>query len=97
MATSVELDVELDKLCRIVVPKKVREAVGLRAGDRLKMQVRGGEVVLKPRKEPRGLYKEDGLWVYDSGAPMSNDMVNEWIANDRERRMRYVSGESLEP
>lgn len=89
--------VELDKLGRIVVPKKVRDAVGLRAGDPLKIEVRGNEVVLRAQRNHRGLYKEDGLWVYESGASMTDDDVNRWITEDRERRMRYVSGESLEP
>src|ERR1700689_2921659 len=87
--------VEIDKLGRLVVPKKVRDAVGMRPGVPLEMEVQGSEVVLRPQTAPRGLYKEEGLWVYDSGAPMTNDMVNEWIASDSERRMRYVSGERL--
>ncbi len=38
-----------------------------------------------------------GLLVYDSGAaPGSVDTVG-WIDRDRERRMRYVSGEGDEP
>jgi AbrB family looped-hinge helix DNA binding protein len=89
--------VEIDKLGRLVVPKKVRDAVGLRAGTLLRMEVRGNEVVLRAQRDHRGLHKEDGLWVYESGASMTNEDVNRWIAEDRERRMRYVSGESLEP
>jgi len=89
--------VEIDKLGRLVVPKKVRDAVGMRPGVPLEMEVQGSEVVLRPQTAPRGLYKEEGLWVYDGGTPMTNDMVNEWIAGDSERRMRYISGESLEP
>jgi AbrB family looped-hinge helix DNA binding protein len=89
--------VELDKLGRLVVPKKVRDAVGLRTGFPLRMEVRGNEVILRPQTNPRGLYKEDGLWVYDSGTPMTTDDVNQWIADDRDRRMRHIGGESLEP
>lgn len=89
--------VEIDKLGRLVVPKKMREAIHVRPGDSINMELRGDEVVLRPQRPARGLHKEEGLWVYDSGSPLKADDINRWIAEDRERRIRYVSGESLEP
>jgi AbrB family looped-hinge helix DNA binding protein len=87
--------VELDKAGRIVIPKKVRDAIGMRAGDKLDIDVRGEEVVLRSERHGKGLYKDRGLWVYDSGAATAPDTVA-MIRDDRERRMRYLSGESLE-
>jgi AbrB family looped-hinge helix DNA binding protein len=88
---------DIDKAGRIVVPKKVRDAVGLHAGDNLDIEVRGDEIVLRAKLRAKGLHKDRGLWVYDSGAGGTTDDINASIKNDRERRMRYVAGESLEP
>ncbi len=89
--------VEMDKLGRLVVPKKIRDAMHWRAGDSLEMELRNEEVILRPRSRARGLMKKEGLWVYDSGVPLTSGDINKWITEDRERRSRYISGEGLEP
>jgi AbrB family looped-hinge helix DNA binding protein len=87
----------IDMAGRIVVPKKVRDAVGLKVGDPLAFEVRGDEIVIRSKPKGKGLHKDRGLWVYDSGTALTEDDVNSWINDDRERRLRYVAGESLEP
>jgi len=89
--------VEIDKAGRLVVPKKVRDAVGLRAGSSIDIEVRGEEVILRSHRQGKGLYNDRGLWVYDSGAPLTNDDITARINEDRERRIRFINGESLEP
>ncbi|MES2391814.1 MAG: AbrB/MazE/SpoVT family DNA-binding domain-containing protein [Acidobacteriota bacterium] len=87
---------EIDKLGRLVVPKKVRDAIGLRAGDNLDIEVRGEEIVLRTHRKAKGLHKVGNRWVYDSGVPIAHEDVNRWMNEDRERRMRWISGESTE-
>ena len=58
--------VELDKAGRIVVPKRVREAVGIRAGDRLDVEIRGKEVVLRSQRQGKDFTK---IGVYGSTTP----------------------------
>jgi AbrB family looped-hinge helix DNA binding protein len=89
--------IDIDKAGRLIVPKKVRDALGLHAGTSIEYEVRGEEFVLRSHRQGKGLYKDRGLWVYDSGAPLTSDDINERINEDRDRRMRYINGESLEP
>ncbi len=54
---------------------------------------------IQSEEQVPGLVRDEatGLLAYDSGAaPGSVDTVS-WIDRDRERRMRYVSGEVDEP
>jgi AbrB family looped-hinge helix DNA binding protein len=85
--------VEIDKAGRIVVPKKVREAMHLRPGDKLDMNVIGDKMTVEHRRAGRGLYEEGGWLVYDSGgAPFTAEQVDRWVADDREERMRHILG-----
>lgn len=57
--------VKLSSRYQILIPKRVREALGLRPGDRLLVDIDGGKVVLRPRprsysRHLRGLHKE--IW-----------------------------------
>jgi AbrB family looped-hinge helix DNA binding protein len=89
--------VEIDKLGRLVVPKKVRDVLHLRAGDKLDLEVDGERMTLAPKRTPKGLYMKDGWLVYDGGGPqLSQDTVNHWIRNSREERERGMMGPEAE-
>lgn len=88
--------VEIDKSGRIVIPRKFRDALGLTSGCRLRLERVGdsltlGQELVEPRVEMR-----DGFPVLIGGTADNLD-VNELIAEDRDRRMRYVAGLSDEP
>lgn len=89
--------VEIDKSGRLVIPKKMRDKLGVKAGDRLSVEQTGSTIVIQLGRRPLGLYKERGYWVFDSGVPMKEDDVSKWIDLDRDDRMRFVSGLSTEP
>jgi AbrB family looped-hinge helix DNA binding protein len=87
---------EIDKAGRVVVPKRLREALHLVPGTRLMLHQEGDRLVIQPESKPRGLYLKKGTLVYDVGpAPPSNAV--DWIAEDREARMKAVLGESFKP
>jgi AbrB family looped-hinge helix DNA binding protein len=89
--------VEIDKAGRIVVPKKLRDALHFTPGTRLKVERTGDRLVLEADfPEPR-LEMRDGMWVMVGGPPIAVDDVNALIDEQRERRMRYVAGLSDEP
>jgi len=89
--------VEIDKAGRIVVPKKLRDALHLTPGTRLKVERNGESLVLEQDlPEPR-MEIVDGLWVMTGGPKLTIESVNSLIDEQRERRMRYVAGLSDEP
>lgn len=85
-----DIDVTIDKSGRLVLPKPVRDALGLRAGDRLKIRRQGSEVILSFSQPKPVLQKEKGVWVYRSG--QSSDVsLPDLIEQERRRREAELS------
>jgi AbrB family looped-hinge helix DNA binding protein len=80
---------EIDKAGRVVVPKRLREALHLVPGTRLTLHQEGDRLVIQPESRPRGLYMKKGTLVYDAGPVPPSDVVD-WIAEDREARTKAV-------
>lgn len=57
------MEVTLDEHGRIVVPKSLREKLGLEAGAELTLEVEGDQLLLKPTPERSALEERDGLLV----------------------------------
>ena len=89
--------VEIDKAGRIVVPKKLRDALHLTPGTRLKVERSGDTLMLEQDLPEPKLEMIDGLWVMTGGPRLTVEDVNAMIDEQRERRMRYVAGLSDEP
>ena len=83
---------EIDKAGRVVVPKKLRDALHLVPGTRLVLHQEGDSIVLQHEDKPKGLYLKDGILVYDAGPFPPIDIAN-WIDEDRNARMQQVVGD----
>jgi AbrB family looped-hinge helix DNA binding protein len=84
---------EIDKAGRVVVPKKLREALHLVPGTRLNLRQEGESLVIELQTASRGLYMKRGTLVYDAGpVPPSNAV--DWVAEDREARIKSLAGDS---
>lgn len=83
--------IEVDKLGRFVIPKKLREALHLQPGDKLEAHTDGERLTLEPLRLPKGLVQTEGRCVFDGGAKLHAD-INELIDEDRRRRAEYVAG-----
>jgi AbrB family looped-hinge helix DNA binding protein len=92
-----QLPVSIDGAGRVVLPKSLRDSLGLVAGEPLVAEQRDDEIVIRRKEQAPGLVEECGLLVYDSGAPPASVDTVDWISRDRERRVAYVRGESDEP
>jgi AbrB family looped-hinge helix DNA binding protein len=80
---------EIDKAGRLVVPKKLRDALHLVPGTRVLLHQEGESIILQTEPQSKGLYLKDGTWVYDAGGPFPGD-IRDWIEKDREDRDRIV-------
>ncbi len=89
--------VEIDKAGRIVVPKKLRDAMHLTPGTRLSVERMGDRLVFEQSFPEPQLVMKDGMWVMSAGTSAATEDVNLLIDEQRERRMRYVAGLSDEP
>ncbi len=79
----------IDRAGRIVSPKSIREAAGLRPGLSLKIEYRDGRVEIEPKSPKVRLVRKGGVLVACiPGAPkMSVDETNEWIRKSRDREI----------
>lgn len=85
--------VNIDKAGRIIVPKKLREALHLQPGDELEIDLVEDGLRLRPRREGGRLLRKNGMWVIDTGGRVTPEMVNETLQQVREERERRILGE----
>ena len=75
----------LDKAGRLVLPKAMREAMRVGPGDTLRIENEDDRLILSPVRDPAGLQKEQGVWVYHSGTP-ANTSITDLVDQGRNRR-----------
>ena len=77
------MEVTVDKFGRIVVPKHLRDSLGIEPGKRLSIEQVGQEIRLRPFAEEPDLRDEDGVLVYFGRA---NGDLDETIKQVRDQR-----------
>jgi AbrB family looped-hinge helix DNA binding protein len=83
----------IDKAGRIVIPKAVRDALEIGAGDKLRITVKGEEIRLRVQGPPPGLVRKGKLLVKPAtGRPVTIKMVNDAIEKMRLDRTRAILG-----
>jgi len=79
----------LDRFGRLVVPKEIRDRLGLKPGDEVEIEEQGNEAVLKPVEHEAPLKVQEGVLVF-TGAT-TGDLTGVVNAH-RQERLRHVSG-----
>lgn len=82
------METTLDRFGRVVIPKEVRDILGLKPGELLKVEQSDDEVILKPLREEPPIKVKDGVLVY-TGIATGNLM--EAVRGHREERLRRAS------
>ncbi|MGH2710133.1 MAG: AbrB/MazE/SpoVT family DNA-binding domain-containing protein [Actinomycetota bacterium] len=79
----------IDKAGRVVIPKAVRDALGLRGGEEIEISMRDGHVEIEPAPVPMRLVRhKDGFPVAQSDVPippLTAEEVRETLERVRER------------
>ncbi len=78
----------LDRFGRVVVPKDIRDRLGLRPGTEIEIDEKGNEVVLKPVEHEPALMVKEGVLVY-SGKAIGD--IRGAIRAHREERLEKIS------
>ena len=92
-----DLLVPIDPAGRIVLPKKVRQDLAIKAGDMFKVSIQGATVTLTPEKEAAGFIRKGKALVLSTpgGETLSTEQVNEILEACREEAMARGTGTGL--
>lgn len=77
------MKVTIDSVGRIVVPKPLRDALGLSAGSTVDVSRYGAGLQLVPAERTARLVEEDGALVVAGDTPIDDDVVFALIDADR--------------
>ena len=78
--------VSIDHAGRVVIPKRARETLGIGPGDTLDMTFDADGLTLRPERHTVSLQKERGVWVFRTGATLSQEEANEAVDHLRAQR-----------
>jgi AbrB family looped-hinge helix DNA binding protein len=78
------ITITLGKAGRFVVPKAIRDSLGLHEGSRLKLDVQGGKIHAAPEPDPVSIEMEDGFPVIQSSPPLKRGSIVQAIKADRD-------------
>ena len=79
----------VDRFGRVVVPKSMRDRLGLRAGSAIEIEESDGRLSLRPVEEQSSLAMKEGVLVF-TGAAIGDLEVA--VAADREQRVNRLAG-----
>ena len=85
------MTLKMDKAGRVILPKPVREQLGLHAGSDLEIQETPEGIILRPADRRPSLVKKGSFWVHTGEIPPGYDILKA-IDEDREDRTRKAWG-----
>lgn len=69
---------ELDRFGRVLIPKALREALSLQAGEQLEVELKDGALHLRPVQRPAQLIEHAGRLILASEGKITGDPVEEF-------------------
>jgi AbrB family looped-hinge helix DNA binding protein len=80
----------LDRFGRVVVPKEIRDKLGLKPGAEMDIDNNGNEVILKPLGDETPLEIEDGVLVFAGNA--AADLAEAVRKHRQDRLLKVAAG-----
>ncbi len=84
------ITIQLGKSGRLVVPKAIRDNLGLHEGSRLKLEIQGGKLQVAPEPDPIKIEMKNGLPVISSGQSLKRGSIVQAIKADRDAREEKI-------
>lgn len=83
------LQIPIDKFGRVVLPKEIRDRLGIREGMEFEVQETEEAILLKPIFPKAKIVDKNGWLVIETEGPLEED-INETIERVRRERMEYI-------
>jgi AbrB family looped-hinge helix DNA binding protein len=78
------ITITLGKAGRLVVPKAIRDRLGLREGSRLRLEISGGQIQALPEPDPLSIQTQDELPVIRSDPVLKRGTIVRAVHADRD-------------
>ncbi len=86
------MQLALDKMSRLVVPKAVRDRFALKPGDELELTIEPDGIRLRPVTAASPLALKNGLLICSSDVPPSSWDIGAFLEEQRDQRSKEVGG-----
>jgi AbrB family looped-hinge helix DNA binding protein len=83
------VETTIDRFGRVVIPKHVRDGLGLEAGESLVIEERHEGILLRPAREGAPLKRKGGVLVFTGQATAEPGNL---VRKAREERLRKLAG-----
>jgi AbrB family looped-hinge helix DNA binding protein len=84
------ITITLGKSGRLVVPKAIRDSLGLHEGSRLKLEIQGGKIQAAPEPDPVNIGMNGGFPAIQGGPPLKRGIIVQAIKADRDARDKRI-------
>lgn len=88
----VGMQITLDRMSRIVVPKAIRDRFALKPGDELEITIEGDGIRLRPAVAVSPVTEEAGMLVCSSEVPQSCWDIRAFLDEQRGARSNEIAG-----
>jgi AbrB family looped-hinge helix DNA binding protein len=89
---NIGMQITLDRMSRIVVPKAIRDRFALKPGDDLEISIEADGIRLRPAVPASPLAVASGLLVCSSEVPASAWDIGAFLDDQRTQRAREIGG-----
>jgi bifunctional DNA-binding transcriptional regulator/antitoxin component of YhaV-PrlF toxin-antitoxin module len=90
-AIIIAMELSIDKFGRVVLPKKLREHLGVGLSLKVEVKETPEGILLKPVRRESGLMMKDGILVHCGGGNNSHINWDTLVEEEREERIRHVA------
>jgi AbrB family looped-hinge helix DNA binding protein len=84
------MELTIDKFGRVVIPKKLREHLGVGLSLKVEVKETPEGILLKPVRRGSGLMIEDGILIHRGGGDEGHINWGALVEDDREERIREL-------